>query len=168
MTTITQSKASGVGLVMPAIAAVLAVAAGAIHLAHNYLPMQAPSSGGAEPPHIAPAAGGAGGASGLMSLVGPHLSEVMLLNFVGFVGLALVLVLVARTRPALRLLVDGLLALMSVATLYAWNAMGRSNPYGTGTLALVVELALMMVALADAALFTLRRAQPSRARVLTA
>jgi hypothetical protein len=31
-------------MVIPAVSGVLAIAAGAIHLAHNYLPMQAPTS----------------------------------------------------------------------------------------------------------------------------
>src|SRR5579884_1161764 len=134
--------------VVPAASAVLAITAGAIHLAHNYLPMQAPAGASSGPPPAAPAA--AGGASAFMSLVMPHLSEIMVLNFVAFVGLALVLVAIAR-RPRLRVLVDVLLAGLSLATLYAWNAMGRANPDGTGSLALVVELALIAITLADAA-----------------
>jgi len=143
-------------LVVPATSAVLAVAAGAIHLAHNYLPMEGPPAGNAAPP--AGAGAQMGGPSGLMSQVMPHLSQVMLLNFVGFIGLAVVLIVVARLRPVLRVAVDMMLAGLSLATLYAWSAMGRSNPYGTGTLALVVELALVVIALFDAAYTLVSRA----------
>jgi hypothetical protein len=149
---------------VPALGAFLAVAAGGIHLAHNYLPMQAPAASGAGaaagagvPPSMA------GGASDLMSLLMPHLSEVMLLNFAGFVGLGLLLVTVARLRAQLRVVVDVLLAIFSVATLYAWSAMGRANPYGTGTLALVVEVALVVIALGDAAFVAAQHLMPRRA-----
>jgi hypothetical protein len=131
----------------PWFTALLAILAGAIHLAHNYLPMSAPPSGSASRPATAMA----GGPSGLMSLIGPHLTEAMILNFVGFVGLAAVLVFVTRRRPTLRVLVNVLLACMSAATLYAWNAMGRANPESTGTMALIVESALIVLALGDAA-----------------
>ena len=85
-----------------------------------------------------------------MSLIMPHLSQAMLLNFAAFVGLAVVLVAIARLRSRLRVLVDVSLAALSVATLYAWSAMGRANPAGTGTMALVVEVALIVIALGDA------------------
>ena len=147
---------------VPALTAVLAIAAGAIHLAHNYLPMPVPAAGGGAPPPDA--AGAAGGPGGLMSLVMPHLTEVMLLNCIGFVALAVLLVAIARARTSLRVIVDLLLAGLSLATLYAWDAMGRANPYGTGTLALIVELALVVVALADAAYVALRsKLAPARA-----
>lgn len=80
----------------------------------------------------------------------------MVLNFVGFVGLAVLLLTFARARGVLRVGVDLLLACMSAATLYAWNAMGRANPMGTGTLALVVEAMLIVVVVADAAILTMR------------
>jgi hypothetical protein len=136
----------------PVITAVLAIAAGAIHLAHNYLPMQTPAPGIGGPP---PAATGTG-PGGLMSIVMPHLTQVMVLNFVGFAGLAVLLLVVARTQPILRVIVDLLLSGMSIATLYAWNVMGRSNPYGTGMAALVVELGLIVIALGDAAFTAIR------------
>jgi hypothetical protein len=147
---------------LPALTATLAVAAGAIHLVHNYLPMQAPPSGtGSVPaPAVASVSSTAIGPGGLMSLVMPHLSQVMVLNFIAFVGLAVMLVTVARGRSILRAGVDMLLAALGIATLYAWNAMGRANPYGTGTLALAVESALIVLALGDALLVGLR----SRAR----
>jgi hypothetical protein len=143
-----------VDAVLPIIIAALAVVAGAIHLAHNYLPMDGPPAGAAGLPAGGPPPGGGGG---LMGLVGPHLTEVFVLNFVAFVGLALIFAVFARTRPALRVLLDVSLVLMSAATLYAWNAMGRSNPSGTGTMALVVELALIGAVCVDAVVVMRRR-----------
>jgi hypothetical protein len=93
-----------------------------------------------------------------MSLVGPYLSEVFVLNFIAFVGLGVMYAVFARTRPNWRILADGLLVLLSAATLYAWNAFGRANPSGTGTMALIVELALIGIAILDAALVMRRRA----------
>ena len=151
--------------VLPVLIAVLAAAAGAIHLARNYLPMGGPPGGSGGPPPGGPppgAGGPPGGEGGLMSLVMPHLSELFLLNFVAFVGLAVVLVLVARVRPPLRIAVDLLLVILSAATLYAWNATGRVDPAGMGTMALWVELALIVLAVIDAALVVARpRATPS-------
>ena len=118
----------------------LAFVAGVIHLVHNYLPMGMPSGAAAGPASGAPM----NAPGGLMGLTMSHLSEVMLLNFVAFAGLAVVFVLTNRLRSRLRVWVDAVLVLMSGATLYVWNAMGRSNPYGTGTLALAVELALIL------------------------
>jgi hypothetical protein len=74
----------------------------------------------------------------------------MVLNFVAFLGLAAVLIAVARLRSQLRVVIDVLLAGLSLATLYAWNAMGRANPAGMGTMALLVEFALIVLALGDA------------------
>jgi hypothetical protein len=86
-----------------------------------------------------------------MGLAMSHLQEVMILNFVAFVGLAVLFVVGSRLSCRRRVWVDALLVLVSSATLYAWNAMGRSNPYGTGTLALVVEVALIVFSIVHAA-----------------
>jgi hypothetical protein len=161
MNSIAVPRADVKRVIPAALVAVLAVTAGAIHLAHNYLPMGEPADAASGPP---PGAAAAGGAGGLMSLVMPHLSQIMLLNFVAFVGLGIVFVIAVRWRPRLRVPVDALLVLMSAATLYAWNAMGQSNPYGTGTLALIVESGLIVLALADAALATSGRADAHQAR----
>jgi hypothetical protein len=144
-----------VDALLPIVIVALAVVAGALHLAHNYLPMDGPPAGSGGPP-----AGAAppGGSDGLMSLVGPYLTEVFVLNFIAFVGLAVIFALFARTRPSLRVLVDLFLVVLSAATLYAWNAFGRANPSGTGTIALVVELALMVAVIADALLVLRQRA----------
>jgi len=136
---------------------VFAVPAAAIHLAHNYLPMGMPADAGGAPPAGAASPGAAGG---LMSLVMPHLSQIMLLNFAAFVGLAVAFVIAVRSARRLRVPVDVLLVLMSGATLYAWNAMGQSNPYGTGTMALIVEVGLIMLAAADAAATLVSRSSP--------
>jgi ACR3 family arsenite efflux pump ArsB len=85
-----------------------------------------------------------------MSLVMPHLAELFVLNFIAFVVLSAVLLLLARRRQQLRIAVDMLLVGMSAATLHAWNAMGQANPAGMGTLAMWAELALIVLAAIDA------------------
>ena len=52
---------------------------------------------------------------------------------------------------------DAVLAGLSMATLYAWNAMARANLSATGSMALIVELALVVIALGDAAFIAFRR-----------
>lgn len=136
------------GSVVPAVSSVLAIAAGGLHLARALTPMgPPPSAAGGPPPSVPPGASGA--PSGLMGLVMPHLNQAFVLNFVAFVGLALVLFVIARGRPLLRVIVDLLLASVSAITLYAWNEMGRINPGGTGTLAMILELALIVIVIAD-------------------
>jgi hypothetical protein len=133
-----------VDVLLTALIPLLAVVAGAIHLVHTYLPMSAASH-----PAGAPPAGAGQAAGGLMSLVGPHLSEAFVLNFVAYVVLAALFLTVGRVRPRLRAPFDLLLIVLSVATLEVWNAMGRANPSGLGTWALVAELALIALAAVD-------------------
>jgi hypothetical protein len=133
---------------------VLALLAGAIHLAHNYLPEAMPAGG---PPAGGPLPNGA--PSGIMALVGPHMELAMMLNFIGFAGLAFVFLWAARRLQwSLRSGSDVLLVMLSATTLYAWNAMGRFNQYGLGTAALVVEAGLILLAVSDVAGLAWRRA----------
>jgi hypothetical protein len=133
----------------------LALVAGAIHLVKNYLPMTASQAGGAPP------VGAGQPPAGLMSVVGPHLGEAFLLNFVAYVVLAGLFVSLGRVRPRLRAALDVLLIVLSVATLAAWNAMGRANPSGLGTWALLAELLLIALAVLDA----VRQLRPTRSPV---
>jgi hypothetical protein len=158
----TRSSGSALlGTVVPAASSLLAIAAGAVHLARALIPMGPPPSASG-PSGFAPGMppGGAGAPSGLIGLVMPHLNQVFILNFVAFVALAVVLFVIARGRPLLRVIVDVLLGSLSAVTLYAWNEMGRINPGGAGTMAMVLELALMLVVIADILVLLVR----SRAR----
>ncbi len=128
---------------------VLAIIAGVLHLAHNYLPMEVPTDASGGPPVGAPPPG-AGGGGGLMDLIGPYLTQIFVLNFVAFVLLALLLFVATRRHSPWRAGIDVLLVMLCAVTLYAWNALGRSNPSGTGTMALIVEVALIALALIDA------------------
>jgi len=129
--------------VLSALIPLLAVVAGAIHLVHNYLPMEAPRGAGGPPP-------AGGGPSGVMGLVGPHLTELFVLNFLAYVVLAGLFVALGRLRPRVRVAVDLLLVVLSAATLAIWNTMGRANPAGLGTWALLAEAGLIVLAVVDA------------------
>jgi hypothetical protein len=133
-----------VDMLLTTLIPLLGVVAGAIHLVKNYLPMSASQAAGAPP------AAASQPQAGLLSLVGPHLGEAFVLNFVAYVVLAGLFVTLGRIRPRLRAVVDVLLVVLSVATLGAWNAMGRANPSGLGTWALLAELALIVLAMLDA------------------
>ena len=140
---------------VPALSSLLALLAGSIHLARVLIPMGSRPSGTGGPPP-GPPPGGAGAPSALMGLVMPHLNQLFVLNFVAFVGLAVVLFVVARGRPLLRTAIDVVLGVLSGITLYAWNEMGRINPGGTGTMAMIVELALIVLVVADSVFMLVR------------
>jgi hypothetical protein len=128
----------------------LALAAGVIHLLLVYVLF-----GSAPPP-----AAGAPAPSGPPPGASPnplfmYLPYLFVLNFLGFSLLTGLFLLVRRASLGVRLAVDALLGLMTVATLWGWNSMGRPNPHGLGTVALVVEVALLVALLAH--VFALRR-----------
>lgn len=65
------------GVILPVVIIALAVIAGALHLAHNYVPMDVPSDASGGPPAGAPPAGAARGAGGLMDLISPYLTQIL-------------------------------------------------------------------------------------------
>ena len=79
----------------------------------------------------------------------PYMNELFILNFVAYVVLGIAFLMVRR-RPSPRRIVDALLILLSLATLSLWAAMGRPDPLGTGTMALVAEIAVIVLAVIDA------------------
>ncbi len=131
-------------LLLTALIPLLAVVAGAIHLVKNYLPMTVSQASGTPP------AGAGVAPTGLMSLIGPHLGEAFVLNFLAYVVLAGLFVTLGRVQPRLRAVLDVLLVVLSVATLAASNAMGRANPSRLGSWALLAELLLIALAALDA------------------
>jgi hypothetical protein len=157
--------------VMPTAIVLFAIAAGAVHLIHNLLPMVAPllmdasGPGGAPVPNGGPLAGGppmAGGApggapagglpggtpGGLIGLIMPYMNELFLLNFLAYAVLAIAFVIVLR-RAFQRMTVDGALILLSLVTLSLWATMGSPDPLGTGTAALVAEVGVIVLAVLD-------------------
>lgn len=70
--------------------------------------------------------------------------------------MAVLFFIALRRRSMWRIGVDVLLVLLCAMTLYAWNALGRSNPMQTGTMALIVELALIVLAVTDGLLVRFR------------
>lgn len=92
------------------------------------------------------------------------LPYLLVLNFLGFAALSALFVLVRRASAATRVFVDGLLGLMAIATLAGWQSFHRPNPHGLGTLALIVELALIVAVVVHAMGLQARRASASVAR----
>jgi hypothetical protein len=165
--------------VLPTLIVLFAIAAGAVHLVHNLLPMVAPllmdasGPGGAPVPNGAPLAGGppmAGGApggapagglpggtaGGPIGLIMPYMNELFLLNFLAYALLGITFVVVRR-RAFQRLSVDALLMLLSLVTLSLWATMGRPDPLGTGSMALVSEVGVIVLAVIDVILVASRR-----------
>jgi thiol:disulfide interchange protein len=79
-----------------------------------------------------------------------HLPQLFVLNFSGFTALAALFWLVRRMAARYLVVVDAQLGLMAVATLSGWISAGRSNPQHLGTLALLVESALIVAVIAHA------------------
>lgn len=129
--------------VLPALVAVLALAVGSLHLSLDFVLFRGNLFG-------FPGSRGPGGPFGL------GLPQLFLANFVVFLLLTIVFLGLSRAPAIARAGVDLLLILVAVATLVAWNNFGRPNPNGLGMLALILELALIVVAAVHA--LTLRRA----------
>lgn len=88
-----------------------------------------------------------------------QLPQAFLANLILFVLLAILFLAVLRARPSFVLSVDILLVLASLATLYGWSSFGRPNPQGLGQWAVSLEIALIVLALAHAAVFARRPAR---------
>lgn len=77
------------------------------------------------------------------------LSELFLLNFIGFVVLAAVFLLSPRWLRARCWLVDVVLICYAAAALLAWVQSGGPNPFGLGYVSKVIEVMLIVALLAD-------------------
>lgn len=147
-------RVRGIGLVLPVIISLLAVADGLIHLRLNFIffngklwgnPSFGPPPGAAGP---GPAAG-SGPPAGFkppQALPGVSLpnNELFTLNFLGFILLAVLLWVVLLRLGALAWVVDVVLLLVTAATFIAWFRVGKPNPDGLGYLAKGIEIALII------------------------
>jgi hypothetical protein len=88
-----------------------------------------------------------------------------ILNFAGFVGLTVLYVMATFVRPNLVRLIDFLLLLMTLATLFGWNRFGRPNPRGLGTVAVTLEIVLTIVIVLHLVFASARRTMPASAPV---
>jgi hypothetical protein len=77
------------------------------------------------------------------------LSELFLLNFIGFVVLAAAFLLSPRWLRARCWLVDVVLIGYAAAALLAWVQSGGPNPFGLGYTSKVIEVLLIVALLAD-------------------
>jgi hypothetical protein len=78
--------------------------------------------------------------------LGLQLNQVFLANLIVFAVLAIAMLAVIRARPALPAAVDVLLIVAALYTLYGWNNLRRPNPQGLGTIAVTLELVLIVLA----------------------
>ncbi|HEY8692502.1 MAG TPA: hypothetical protein VIR57_07145 [Chloroflexota bacterium] len=148
-------------IVLAALVALLTLAVGILHFALDFVLFggRFVSTG---PPPGAPAGNPPPGPSpgSIAKLIGPRLPELFVANLVVFVVLAIVFLAASRARPRVRMLVDVLIVLATVATLAGWNGIGRPNPRGLGRWAVTIEFALIAAALVHA-LIVSRRARLS-------
>ena len=93
------------------------------------------------------------------------LSELFLLNFIGFVVLTAVFLLSPRWLRARCWLVDVVLICYAAAALLAWVQAGGPNPLGLGYASKVTEVMLIVALLADLWILA-RRPQPRAARLV--
>jgi hypothetical protein len=139
---------------LAALVTLLALAVGILHFALDFVLFGGKFVSTGPPPGAPPRPGPPPG--GVAGIVGPHLPELFVANLVVFVVLATAFVLVSRTRPPVRLAIDGLLMLATVATLVGWNGIGKPNPRGLGRWAVTLEFALIAACLVHALIVSRR------------
>jgi hypothetical protein len=141
---------------LSAIVALLALAVGILHFALDFVLFRGNIFGrlgpapGAPRPSGAPSGPPAGAPRPPSFPFGLQLPQVFLANLILFVVLVIAFLLVLRGRPSLASIVDLLLVLAALATLYGWNSFNRPNPQGLGIWAVGLEIALIVFALAHA------------------
>ena len=137
--------------------ALLAIGVGALHFALDFVlfrgnffgfPSPPPGASRPSPPPGPPP-------SAIGQLIGPRLPPLFLANFIVFLLLAVIRLAVQRARPSIRVALDVLILITTTATLVGWNGIGRPNPQGLGNIAVVLEVALIVLTVAD--LLVLRR-----------
>ncbi len=133
---------------LSAVVAALALAAGTLHLVLRAVlfggppPSARPRGSSAAPPGPPP-----GGAIPRLP-GGIGLEQAFVLNFIAYLVLVALFLVTLRARPIVRAIVDLLVIAVTLATLAGWNSFHQPNPRGLGTVALILELALIAAALA--------------------
>lgn len=140
---------------------VLALVTGVLHLSLEFvlfhgLAAALPGGSAGAPP--GPPAGAPPPPGGPSFPFGLQLPQLFLGNFLVYLVLAILVVAVSRVRAEVRALIDVLIVVMTVLTLAGWNSIGRPDPNNLGTVALVVEAALIVCAIVHA--LTLRDQAP--------
>jgi hypothetical protein len=133
---------------LTALLVLLALAVGILHLALDFVLFRGNILGRLGPPPGAPPPPNGGG-GGLPSFpFGLQLNQMFFANLVVFVVLALLMLAAMRAQPVLPRVVDVLLIAATLYTLYGWNNLRRPNPQGLGQIAVSLEIALIVVAVA--------------------
>ncbi|HLQ31842.1 MAG TPA: hypothetical protein VK457_04080 [Chloroflexota bacterium] len=135
--------------VVSALVSLLALGVGSLHFALDFVLFRGNFFGFPPPPPGAPRPAPPPGPppSAIAQLIGSRLPQLFLANLIVYLVLAILFVAVSRARLAVRVVVDVLIALVTIATLVGWNGIGRPNPMGLGTWAVSMEIALIVFAL---------------------
>ncbi len=134
--------------ILPAIIAVLALADGLVHFSLDFVLFRGnffgPGRSGPPPGRPAPPPGGGP----------PHLplplNEMFLLNFIGYVVLALLFWFAPRWLGERRWLMNLVMIVYVAATFVGWWEFGRPNPMGLGYLSKGIEVLLVVALVAHA------------------
>lgn len=129
--------------ILPAVIAILALADGAIHLSLDFLIFH--GNFFTAVPRPAPPHGAQAGP--LVPLPLP-LNELFLLNFIGYVVLAALILTAPRWLGAWHWLMDVVLVLYVAVVFLGWLDMGRPNPMGLGYTSKGIELVLVVALVA--------------------
>src|SRR5262249_7809157 len=120
---------------------VLALADGVLHLSLDFILFRGPPPGaqGGQPRPPGPPPGGG-------PLIRPPLplNQLFIVNFVGWVLLALLFWFGPRLVGLSRRVVDALMILWAVGTILGWLDIGRPNPMGLGLIAKGIEVVLIV------------------------
>jgi hypothetical protein len=140
---------------LPAAITVLALADGVLHLSLDFILFRGPPPGarpaGSAPPPRPP------GAGPLVRMPLP-LNELFIINFVGWVLLALLFWFGPSLLGVKRRVVDVLMMLWALGTILGWLDVGRPNPMNLGLLAKGIEVVLIVALILHAT----RQSAPAR------
>jgi hypothetical protein len=132
--------------ILPAVVTLLALADGALHLSLDFVLFRGNLFGAGRsglppgPPPGRPALPPGGGPPQLPL----PLNELFLLNFVGYVVLALLFWFAPRWLGERRWLLDLVMVVYAVSTFFAWWEFGRPNPMGLGYISKGIEFVLIV------------------------
>ncbi len=132
--------------VFPVVIAILALVDGAIHLSLDFLVFHGNFFGAGSRPTPPPGAPGAH-AGPLVPLPLP-LNELFLLNFIGYVVLAALILTAPRWLGSWQWLMDVVLFLYVAAVFLGWLDMGRPNPFGLAYASKGIEIVLVVALVA--------------------
>ena len=149
--------------------AVLMLADGVLHLRLNYLLNNGTLWGsvkrGAFPPGPPPGAPAGGAAPAFHAPANPFplpLNEMFTLNFIAAIVLVVALIVALRWLPRWTALVDLAFIGFAALSIWGWWQVGKPNPQNLGHISKVLEVVIVALALAQAALLLAWRNREER------